>query len=267
MTVRARPRLPRIFAAALGAVVPLLAAACDSAPGAPAMIPEAPALAGFDVAPDSFFLPGDAPAATIPVALSGSVTNPAGGSVTVHYVIRRQGDDAPALEGEHEVEAAGSFQASADLVLPRGASGLYAVEAVAVGRDGRAGGRASGVLRFTIEPLGPPSIVAVALDPAVVTVPATGAAQLRIVATVTDPDGLLNIGYVALQPAGGGGTFPLSDGGPLGQTGDATAGDGLYTVTLQVGAGTPPGQFPFEVVARDREGLDAAAFPVTITIQ
>jgi len=263
---RARRRTPLAAAAALFAALAAVAA-CDSAPGAPAIIPEAPALSGFDVSPDSFLLLGDAPSATIPLALTGSVTSPDGGFVRVHYTVRRQGGDAATIDGSVEVPAAGPFTATDSLVVARGASGLYTVEAVAVGRDGRAGGRASAVLRFAIEPLGPPTIASVTLNPPVVTVPASGAVSLRIVASVSDPDGLVNVGYVALQPAGGGAQFPMSDSGTFGQTGDATAGDGAYTVTLQVGAGTPPGEFPFEVVARDREGLNATPFPATIVVQ
>jgi hypothetical protein len=231
------------------------------------VLPEPPALDGFTVTPDSFHLAGAAPVATIPITLSGSVTSPSGGSVTIQYIVRRQGDDTLAVEGTIEVAGAGPSQATDQMTLPRGASGLYLVEAIAVGSDRRAGGRASDLLRFVIEPLGPPTITTVVLDPPVVTVPASGTARLRVAATVVDPDGPANLGYVSLQPVGGGPQLPLSDSGPIGQSGDTGPVDGVYTVTLNVGAGTPPGQFLFEVIARDREGLEATPFPVTIIVQ
>jgi hypothetical protein len=241
--------------------------ACETTPGAPAILPEPPALDGFAVSPDSFHLVGAAATASIPLTISGTVTSPVGGVVTVQYLVRRQGSQATALEGTFEVTAAGPFQATDTLSVPRGASGLYVVDAIAVGRDGRGGGRASDLFRFIIDPLGPPTVVDVVLDPTVVVLPASGTTDLRVVATVADPDGLENLGYVSLQPQGGGPQLPMSDAGSVGQSGDVTAGDGRYTVTLEVAAGTPPGQYPFEVVARDREGLEAPPFPVIIVVQ
>jgi hypothetical protein len=266
MLCASRRPTPVVIVALVVAALATLAA-CDTAPGAPAVLPEPPALAGFAVSPDTFFLAGGAAEAAIPLVLSGAVTSPGGGPVTVRYLARRQGDDTLAVEGAVAVAAAGAFQAADTLRLPRGASGLYLVEAVAEGADGRAGGRAAALVRFAIEPLGPPVIGEVTLTPPTVTPPATGSADVRVVATVTDPDGRANLGYVALQPAGGGPQLPLSDGGPVSQSGDATAEDGRYTVTLEIGAGAEPGQYPFEVVARDREGLVATPFPVTITVE
>jgi hypothetical protein len=251
----------------VGAALLVAVAACDSTPGAPAILPEPPALDGFAVSPDSFRLEGAAPSASILLTLTGTVTSPDGGPVTLQYLVRRQGAFASAIEGAIEVAAAGPFQAIDTLTVPRGASGLYVVEAIAVGRNGRAGGRASDLLRFTIDPLGAPTVANVVLDPPIVNLPASGTTSLRVVATIADPDGLENVGYVAFQPAGGGPQIPMSDAGPIGQSGDATAGDGQYTVTLDVAAGTPVGQYPFEVVARDREGLEAPPFPVTIVVQ
>ncbi|HLA64638.1 MAG TPA: hypothetical protein VK610_09445 [Rhodothermales bacterium] len=266
------PRRPTLAApgprlALLALVVPLVLAACDTAPGAPALVPEPPGLADFAVSPDSFRLEGAAPEAVIPLVLTGSVTTPGGAAAQLRYLVRRQGDDTLTVSGEVDVFTAGAFTAQEELRLPRGASGAYIVEAVAVS-GGRIGGRASGLFHFRIDPLGPPVVEGVELDPAVVTAPASGSARLRIVATVSDPDGRANLGYVTLRQTGTEGPLlPLSDGGSVTGSGDDTARDGRYTVTLQIGAGSPPGQYGFEVLAADREGLEATPFPFTVTVQ
>jgi hypothetical protein len=265
------PRAPRrpVFAAvaALALVVPAVLAACDSAPGTPDLVPQPPTLAGFTVSPDTFLLPGATPEAVIPLTLRGTVGMP-DGSATLRYIVRRQGDDTTAVEGQVNLTGSSqTFEEGAELRLPRGASGIYLVEAVATA-GGRAGGRGTGLFRFQIEPLGPPTVASVALDPPVVTPPATGAARLRVVATISDPDGRANIGYVALRPVGAEGPLlPLADNGTQSGTGDTTARDGQYTVTLQIGAGSPPGDYAFEIIAMDREGLQATPFPVTTTVQ
>ncbi len=273
--------MPRARRRAVAAPVVLIAAllatiaACDTTPGAPPLLPEPPALDAFEVTPDSFHLAGTDAVVTIPITIAGAVTSGGRWPVAVQYLVRRQGDDTLAVDGRMEIAndlppqpaTRITFSGQDQLILPRGASGLYLVEAVAVGPDGRAGGRASDLVRYSIVPLGPPTIAAVVLDPPVVIVPASGTARLRVAATVADPDGPANLGYVALQPAGGGPQLPMSDSGPVGQAGDAVPADGVYTVTLDVAAGTAPGQFQFEVVARDREGLEATPFPVTIVVQ
>ena len=93
---------------------------------------------------------------------------------------------------------------------------------------------------------------------------------MRIVATVSDPDGLANIARVEVR-VNGGSPFLLCDDGGQGAcngsaSGDDESGDGLYTVTFGFGSGNT-GTFSMEFVAVDRAGLESNRVTRTLIIE
>ena len=118
----------------------------------------------------------------------------------------------------------------------------------------------------------PPSIVSVDM-PDRIARPAAGqpAVQIPIVVQVTDPDGLKNIQKVEMQVNGGSVLFLCDDGGSGscngGSSGDQSAGDGAYTVTIQLESTNTPGDYLFQFVVEDRAGWRSERINRTLTVE
>ena len=251
----------RPVVAALSICTTLAVAGCDTEPGFAAAV-RPPTLVEVAVTPDSARLDTDAPTATVPLAVEGTLDSD--GPVEVRVLVRWMETDSLVAEVAEEVPGAGRFRVEAPVEIPRGATGDYRVQVSTEGADGRPGDQAASVLRFEAGNLGPPTVTV--NQPDAVARPA-GAATVTvpIVATVTDPDGRANVAAVVLQlPDAGGVVGRLFDGG---DGADQDEGDGRYSGGLVVDAGFEPGAYTLEVVAIDRAGEASEPVPFTFTVR
>ena len=232
--------------------------ACDTEPGLPSEAAR-PVFETVRVTPVRDSLATAAPTATVPLAVEGVVGGE--GPITVRVLVRYQETDSLAAEASAEV-APGQFRVEAPLVLPRGATGAYAVSVSAEGPDGQPGDRAAAVFRFAAASLGPPSVTV--NEPATVPRPSgDDVAQVPIRATVTDPDGRANVlAVLARDPETEATIGRLFDDG---EGNDETAGDGVYSAAVSVTSAFEPGEYTFEVVALDR--AETFSEPATFTFR
>jgi hypothetical protein len=236
---------------------------CDAAPGFASEVAR-PTLGAVDVSPTDVALATDAPTATVPLAVTGTLGGE--GTVRVIVLVRYAETDSLVAEAEADVEP-GTFRVDAPFDLPRGAIGEYSVRVATEGADGRAGDQAAAVLRFAATNLGPPSVTA--NSPAAISRP-TGTTVVRvpIVATVTDPDGRANIAaVVAVDPESGVTIGRLFDDGPAGGAADPTADDGRYSANVQVTSDFEPGTYELAIIAIDKYGAESAPAPFTFTVR
>ncbi len=250
---------------ALRPAVALLAAcaalaACDTEPGF-ADVVRPPALSDVAVTPVSARLDTDAPTATVPLVVGGTLD--AEGAAEVRVLVRWAETDSLVADVTEEVAASGPFQVEAPLVIPRGAVGDYSVRVSTEGADRRAGDQAAAVFRFQAASLGPPAVAVT--PPAPVDRPAgSQTVTIRVVAEVSDPDGRAHIAIVAFQEPGGGVVGRLFD---RGGDSDETAGDGRYSAGIRIGSDFEPGTYDLEVVAVDRAGEVSAPAPFSFTVR
>jgi|GEM_PF-4596636 len=257
------PRLLRSLAA-LGVLVPLLAACDNTAPGLPPADAR-PSVTAFALTPDTDSLGTAAPTASVPLQIAMTVAGT--GPVRVRALVRYTGTDTLVASASQSVEP-GPVTLDVPLVLPRGAVGDYAVTVTTEGPDRRAGDGAAGVFRFRASDLGPPTVTAVEA-PASVRRPTSSnnVARLRVVVTATDPDGRENLAVVLLEQPGVGIIGQLSDRGRDDGSGDATPDDGRYTGELQIPAGFPTGTYTLNALAVDRASQFSEPRAFTFTVE
>lgn len=251
---------------------------CDTAPGAPEQIPNPPTLSNLSFTPLEFLYTGSGETAQIPLEITASVQNPGGGAVTVQYFVRQQFATETLAEGMLARGQGNTYSGGQTLSVPRGATGLYVITVTAVSNDGAVGNELTGLLEFSSESLGPPSIDEV--DYPEVVVRPTGPVceeppntennpspvPVQIIAAVSDPDGTSNINQVQIST--GGSDFDMrDDGGQNSNSGDETAGDSRYTITFQIECFNSPGPIDFTIVASDRFGQESDPFDFTITVE
>lgn len=253
------------FPLGLAALVAALAG-CDSAPGPQPLDARPPVVSDFAFSPDSVFFDdavtsGDS--AAIDLALSVRADDPDGGQIDrVEFAVRWQfaPSNEPSVTGVLEPGDDGRYAGSVGLALPRNRRGLYSIVVYAVDSDGLLSNQVRGLFELAGFGLGPPVIDAVEA-PAEFRPPGT----LQLIAVVSDPDGLSDVARAEVQfPAPFSGVFALADDGGAG-SGDATAGDGRYTVTFDIPA-ADPGPVTVTFRAFDRDGMASADVPFTITI-
>ncbi|MEX1054388.1 MAG: hypothetical protein WED81_00055, partial [Rhodothermales bacterium] len=100
--------------------------------------------------------------------------------------------------------------------------------------------------------------------------PAAGepAKLIRIVASVSDPDGLTNVNVVQFWNAGNPSSkFPMFDDGDTAASGDEVARDGKYTVTVRIESANQPGTNRLAFQATDLSGLRSNVFEKEIVVQ
>ncbi len=263
--------MPRVrpFAALAAVLLATGLAACDSVPGLPAEGVR-PAVTAFSVTPARDSLATAAPVARIPLSVAATIAGE--GRVAVRVLVRyaeasrASAVDSLVADTLVRVEP-GALRLVLPLVLPRGATGDYAVALTTAGTDGWPGGGAQGLFRFRAASLGPPTVTGVTA-PASVTRTPPGSAPFQISALVSDPDGRANVATVVLVDDTGGVVLELFDEGRTGRSrDDATAGDGRYTVTIAVPAGFAAGSYTLAVVAIDRAGTQSAPAPFTFVVR
>ena len=253
MPVALRPAVALVVACAV-------AAGCDSEPGFADLV-RPPALTDVAVSPLSARLGTDAPTATVPLAVAGTLD--AEGATRVIVLVRWAETDTLVARVDEEVAQPGPFRVEVPLVLPRGAVGDYSVRVSTEGADRRPGDQAAAVFRFGASNLGPPTVSAPA--PAAVDRPTgTRTVVVPVLADVSDPDGRAHVAAVVLQVPGGGVVGRLFDGG---EGADRARGDGRYSAGIVVDAAFEPGTYELEIVAVDRAGALSAPAPFSFTVR
>ena len=246
----------RLACLALGAALALLAG-CDSVTDGQPLDGRPPEVSDFAFSPDSVHfddvLVGDS--AEVRLALSVRAADPDGQIDRVRFAVEGRFGGTVA-GGAMEDGGDGTYAATTTLRLGRDQRGRYSVLVYAVDDDGLLSNRAEGIFELAGAGLGPPVIEAID-GPAELRPPGT----LRLVATVSDPDGPKNVARVELRPPVGG-VIQLFDDG---RAGDAAAGDGRFTISFAVPEAAP-GPQPFIFRAIDRDGLASEDVLFTVTI-
>ena len=251
---------------------------CDSAPGVDGPEGSPPEVSGLSFTPtfvDLATLPPEQQTdttAVVPFSVHVGATDPDGDLRSVYYVVQSLvAGEPPILQGEM-TEGDFSYLAEAVLVVPKGAIANYSVLVYAVDEAGQISNRGRGLVRvISSEVGGPPVVESVEVDPPVVRPGATGT-TFRLIASVSDPDGLANVLRVE-GTAPNGSSFSLLDDGV--SFGDETAGDGLFTVRFDVPPScdvapqpcVSPSTQTFRIQAFDRSGLASEVFEQEVTIE
>lgn len=259
---------PRLLAVLPFAALLALAAGCDSLPGPQPVDPDVPSATArvcfapalpdacqttvvWEALPEAL-REGDS-VAVVPVQIEAGFSE---GTLSSTYSVAWQFGREPLVVGSVPREE-GGFIARDTLRLARGARGAYSVLVTPEGAGGVVGAAARAQLTFAGDSQGPPLLA----DPAFPeTFRPPGA--LEIAVSVSDPDGAVNVSDVEARSDVLGLRLPLRDDG---QGGDRAAGDGRYTVRVQVPRGFPAGAFPFRLTATDRDGRAAAPLSFTVT--
>ena len=183
----------------------------------------------------------------------------------VIFAVRPPAQDVAPLEFGFLPETGnGQFGGSYMLPFDTGLTGNYTVEAYAVDDDNLLSNKVLGTLAIRND--GMPPVIEEIDAPDVIERPDTGSSLVALVAVVSDPDGLSNIANVLFwnvdRPAD---TFALFDDGDQG--GDEVAGDGRYTVTIQISSTASLGTNVFAFQATDRGGLRSEVVTKEITVE
>jgi hypothetical protein len=249
---------------------------CDSVPGTEGGSQRPPSVAELSYSPSHVvfdLLPPeqvDADRAKIPLQIEVAVQDVGSGIAEVGFVVQspiRPG--TPLIAGAMTPVGGGRYRATPVLEIPKGEVGEYMVVVFASGRGGQVSNQVRGTLVFAAS--GRPPVIHAVEAPDVVVRPAAGepARLVRIVAVVSDPDGLENISRVVMWNVDRPGNLLhlRDDGARTGASGDELAGDGRYTITVTVESTNQPGANTFAFQATDRTGLTSDVIHKTITVE
>ncbi|MEQ9103908.1 MAG: hypothetical protein RIE53_04360 [Rhodothermales bacterium] len=263
-------------ACVLASLLFVFMAGCDTAPGPVDVSERPPVVSEFAVEPGVLIPDGTAGAGAAieaDVQVSWSVSDP-DGDVDRVFVLIQSPNPGGAPVGSAEVSGvSGRMQTTVRVSIPAGAVGMYPVTVVASDRRGTMSNRLIG--RLDVEGSGSPPVILDVVAPERVVRPAAGEppVPITLVAHVSDPDGAANIARVQVVANGTATLLLCDDGGQgtcnggFGSSGDETAGDARYTLTIQLTSGNAPGTNVFVFQARDRSGLDSGTVERTIIVE
>jgi len=260
----------RICGALLAGV--LVMAGCDSAPGTEDVFQQPPVVSSLVVSPDVVAAtPGVESQVEVQVTF---VATDANNDLEQVFVTVQASESGGAPLGQEILPASsGQQQATVTVTLPAGTAGSFPVVVTASDTRGAIGNKLVGRLDVTGSNA-PPQIDAIDM-PEAVQRPAPGQPPISIplVAVVSDPDGLANVARVEVI-VNGGVTLLLCDDGDrgtcnagFGSSGDDTAGDGRFTLTIALAAENAAGPNSFEFKAVDRTGLESASVMRILEVQ
>lgn len=252
--------------------------ACDSAPGPSDSNPRPPVVSDFSYAPQAVLVDQLPPSqivdgkAQVSLSLRVSVRDEDGDLAGVQFLVQAPGNtDEPVASGDLQAEGGGVYAITTPLALPIAEVGNYTVVVYATDAAGQLGNEMLGTLSLVAQG-GPPVIEQVEMPDRVQRpAPDQPPVLIPIIATVSDPDGLANIARVAFIPRGGT-AIQLCDDGPetacgsVTDSGDAVAGDGRFTIIVQLENTNAPGVRTFDFQATDRTGLTSNVVTRTIAV-
>ncbi|MEX0747953.1 MAG: hypothetical protein WD275_08145, partial [Rhodothermales bacterium] len=203
----------------------LLQVGCDQAPGVVPPVGNPPVLSDFSFEPSNVFAGGGFTEVDgqlrVPLTMSVTVSDPDADLETVSFVVQSPVSSRdPIASGNLAHVGDGRYERTAEVMIPRAEVGVYTVLVYAVDQSGSISNNVRGMLRFTATGE-PPVILEVAAPDTVVRPAAGGPAKLiRIVASVSDPDGLTNINVVQFWNADNpSAKFPMFDDGDTAASG------------------------------------------------
>lgn len=249
--------LPRLL---LAVACTLALAACDSGPGSATPEGVPPVVSDLTFSPQEIgSAPGGEGAFTVPLTLDVAARDEDGDLDGVFFAIQSPASgQEPVATGSLESAGGGRFAVTADVSIPEGEIGVYTIVVYAVDAEGSMSNTVLGNLKY-VGTGEPPVIEDVEAEPEIVRPPT----QLRLIAIVSDPDGLANIARViGTTPSGF--EFDMADDGR--NLGDEEANDGRYTATFDVPSATP-GTQTFTFVAIDKSGLRSEVFTKEIEVE
>jgi hypothetical protein len=252
---------------------------CDSSPGVQEDGQRAPEISGLlfdpsyvslDALPSGSVVDG---VASFSIEVSVDVSD-ADGDLSRVFVLVQSPLDANEPIALVETDAPGNGRVSIpiDLEVPTAEVGLYTVRAYVSDQAGNLGNQVIGTLEIDAE--GEPPVIESIQIPEKVTRPDPGqpAILITITAQVSDPDGAANILWVRTV-VNGGATLNLCDDGGSGScnsgssSGDEVAGDGKYTLVIQLNETNQAGSYEFAFTARDRAGLQSQTEVRTMIVE
>lgn len=258
--------------------------ACDSVPDSlPGASERLPQITEFSITPqrvdfsflDQSAIEGDS--VHITIKLMVEVVAPGSPVAQVSYaILSTDTTGTPLRTGSLSSKGDNLHTGSANITLSALDVEDYPVLVYAIDENNRLGGEARTTLEYvrTFEPSFPPVIEELTI-PDRIQRPAAGEPPqtLTFIAEVSDPDGLKNVRTVEFWNESDPGTrFPLCDDGNLSpcglsvESGDAEAGDGLYTRTVFILSSNRLGLNTFIFEAIDRAGLRSQQVSHTLEI-
>lgn len=263
--------LRRLF---LLATAGALIAGCDSGPGPVDLDGHSPVVDDLSFNPTKVFSAGMGETIEVELTVVVDASDADGDLETVFFIVQSPVPGAdPVGTAELDVTGDGRYSVDMTLLLPRGLEGTFPVLAFASDREGRMSNRA--VSTLIVEGGSEPPVITDVDLPATVTRPAQGEppVQFTVTATVEDPDGLGNIlrvetvvnGATELLLCDDGGTGTCNSG--FGPSGDLVAGDGVYSLTLQIESSNAIGDNEFVFTAFDRAGLESEPVTRILTVE
>ena len=270
-------------AACVGVLLGLMAA-CDSAPGPEQLGLRPPLLQDFTFSPQRVVfgvLPpeqivGDS--VRVPLEVSVTAFGPERRIEEVAYVVQSPFSSVePIATGTLESQGGNRYTASTTITLSALDVASYPIVVYAVDQTQRVSGEVRGQIDYLrIFDPGDPPVVEEIIAPDTLQRPAVGQppATLPLIAVVSDPDGLTDVEKVEFWNVDTpNNRFELCDDGggqPCGgatDSGDETAGDGRYTLTVFIASTNALGTNTFVFQAIDRAGLRSETVQKQITVE
>ena len=244
---------------------------CDSAPGPSNPVGRPPVVSDLVFDPVEIDVmdldPAEVAAGVASVDLTVSVraTDADGDVSRVLMVVQTPDQETPILEFTQLTRSSGdSFGGTFTLDFDTGLTGRYTIEVYAVDNDEFASNSVLGGLDLVN--IGNPPVIETVEAPDTIQRPQSGTTPIPLIAVVSDPEGISNIASVVFWNINDPGTtFALFDDGQNG--GDEVAGDGRYTITVEIASTARTGLNEFVFQATDRGGLKSNTFVKEITVE
>jgi hypothetical protein len=263
----------RIILAALIALVFLIQ--CDNPPGPTDYLSEMPLLTAFEISPNRVDFDRSAGAIDTTLNIDMSVSLSPGFTTSpppeyqiidnANGTIIREGMFSSFLEQNRIWTQIVSIETQTTVIRE------YTIYAWLKDEAGSNLSRVQGKLNITGFSSSPPEIIWVE-NPDSVQIPAAGNTGFDFRAKVTHPDGQSNISRVLFDlidntgNALNGSPFDLFDDGRLEESGDAVAGDSVYTRRFSIGTGNQPDNLIVRYHALDRFGASSDTVSTNLVI-
>jgi hypothetical protein len=238
----------------------LLLFGCDSTPNtvAPNLNASIPQISSFQYSPKTIVfenLPAsqrNGNVANVPLNISVFINDTDSNNMKrVQYTLY-QFNGKVVTSGELTKNNGSNYSATPTVAFNKAEVGNYALKVQAIDTEGNFSNVTFGNINLIAEG-GAPVLSAVNAPTQIQRPTAGNVRREKITATVTDPDGLASIAKVQMKALDGSEFELLDDGGKNGSiSGDTTAGDGIYTITIQIESTNPLGQYAFDFQAIDR---------------
>ncbi len=262
----------------------LLSVRCDTAPGPEPLGQRPPVLDEFNFYPQRMvyaLLPPDqvvGDSIRVPITIGVTARSQGAAVSEVWYVVQPPSSlEEPVQSGRLAPTGNNRYERQVTLTLSALEVRTYTVLVYAVDDEARVSGDVRGSLHYfrSFEPGSPPAIDSLVV-PDTLQRPAPGqpAASLLLVAGASDPDGQSDIALVEFwnqtSPAS---RLLMCDDGSAGlcgasqDSGDAVAGDGLFTRRVFITSDNAAGTNTLAFQATDRAGLQSAVLTHDVVIQ